>query len=222
MYNGRMSETTESTVPEEKKLFKVDRNKLALLIFAGFVTGVVWFIAMRVILYTPRSPHFHANFAVVINGKKETFQEPTFYEEVSSCGEIDDNPLTRVHMHDQIGDVVHVHDGSATWGNFFENLGFALGDNVLYARNKSYVDGQNGELHFILNGKSVVSIANKTIKSEDKLLVSFDKPSADFETQYAEVATSAAEYNRTADPSACKGSDDGKFMSRLRDALGIR
>lgn len=199
-------------------------SKQQLLRFAviAFLLGILWFIAMRVVLYNDDRVHHHANFAVYISGDQETFSEPTFYEEVTSCGGDVANPLARVHMHDQISDVVHVHDASATWGNFFENIGFSLGDNVLYARTQAYVDGQSGELSFILNGEPVRSIASKTITSEDKLLVNFGaEDQATLQSRYDAIANSAAEYNQTADPAACSGSQGLGIVDKLKEVLGL-
>lgn len=188
---------------------------------ASFMLGVIWFIVMRVALYQSDADHFHANFAVYVNGERELFEELTYYEEVSSCGSEVNSPLTRVHMHDQVSDVVHVHDASATWGNFFENLGLVLGDNVLYARNQTYVDGHGGELRFWLNGEPVVSVAGRTIESEDKLLISFANDDSQMQVQYGSIATTAAEYNNSADPAACSSNDDGSLRDRLKVVLGL-
>ena len=206
---------------QKEETNRLTTSKVVLAMTASFILGIVWFVAMRVALYQSDADHFHANFAIYINGQRELFEEVSFYEEVSSCGSEEDNPLSRVHMHDQVADVVHVHDASATWGNFFENLGFVLGDNVLYARNKTYVDGQGGQLRFWLNGQPVVSIAGKKILSEDKLLISFAQNDEQMQQQYDEIASTAAEYNTKADPSACTGSDDGSLSDRLRAVLGL-
>lgn len=211
-----MTETTQND-----KIIKFDKTKAAKFVAVGFVLGIVWFIAVRVILYKSESVHYHANFSLFIENEQEMFEESAFYEEVSSCGSSEFDPLTRVHMHDNISDVAHVHDGSVTWGNFLENLGFTLGDDVLYARTNTYVDGQGGKLTFMLNGKKVQSIAGKRILSEDKLLISYSKAGDNIDEQYAKVASSAAEYNQTADPSACSGSADEGFMDRLKIVVGL-
>lgn len=209
-----MSDNTQRTS-------NITKKKVYLVAAISFILGIVWFIAIRLVTYSSDSDHFHANFALYIDGEKEDFKEEVFYEEVSSCGEIDNNPLTRVHMHDNIGSVVHVHDASATWSNFFENLGLTLGDEVLSVRGKTYVDGENGQLMFFLNGQRVRTLSGKNIQSEDKLLISFDESSAVLSDQYQSVESTAKEYNEKSDPSACKGSDDGSIIGRLKNILGL-
>ncbi len=208
-------------LPDLSALLSTPAKRLATL-FICMLLGAVWFVLVRAVLIDASGPHYHANFHVYVDGEREQFAENIFYEEVSSCGSSDNDPLARVHMHDLINDVVHVHDASSTWGNFFENIGFTLGNNVLYARTETNVDGQGGRLTFILNGEEVRSIANKTINSEDTLLVSFGSEDADELTQrYSQIVQSAAEYNEKADPSACSGSQSVNYFERIKLVLGI-
>ncbi len=185
--------------------------------------GATWLVLIRAVTLDTATTHYHGNFALYIDGEHEEFSEPTFYEEVSSCGSEANSPLTRAHMHDMIGDVVHVHDASSTWGNLFENLGLVLGNNVLYSRTNTYVDGNPGRLSFILNGKPVQSIANRAIQSEDRLLISYGSEDAsELMQRFEAIDQSAAEYNQTADPSACSGSQELGFADRIKLVLGIK
>ena len=97
----------------------------------AFLLGALWLFAVRFVLLDRDAVHYHANFAVYVEGERLPFDNFTFYEEVQSCGGDDvNNPKIRVHMHDRISNVVHVHDNAATWGHFFANLGYANGDTV--------------------------------------------------------------------------------------------
>ncbi len=190
----------------------------------GFLLGALWLIAVRFVTWRTDNVHYHANFALYINDEREMFDNFTFYEEVQACvGDAVNDPRTRVHMHDNVNHVVHVHDAAATWGAFFANLGYTLGDELLRTRDELYIDGENGnKLTFVLNGEEVGSIANRTIESEDVLLISYGKSSsAELDERYGSIITDAAEYNTRNDPSSCTGSQEATFGERLREAIGI-
>ena len=197
---------------------KVSRTQL-ISALVGFVFGVVWLIAMRAILAFPDSVHYHANFAVFINGERETFDSFGYYEEVQACtADYLDSPRSRVHMHQPDNDVVHVHDHAATWGNLFENLGLFLGDEAIQKDDDIFVDGQLGELSFVLNGETTSSVANQLIASEDRLLISFGDPD-ETPGQYEQVSQTAWQYNQEPDPGACKGSQQPTLLQRLRHGV---
>lgn len=199
-------------------------KRLIIAAAAGFAAGIIWLIALRFILYSPNDVHHHANFALYVNGERDPFDSFTFYEEVQSCTDDElNNPLTRVHMHDQISNVVHVHDGAVTWGHFLANLGYGLTDTVLETDEGVFIDGEDDkQLKFILNGEPVNSIANQVIGSEDKLLIDYGE--ADQQTlyeRYDSIEHTAGEYNQKPDPSSCSGGKNPGFVERLKHAIGI-
>src|SRR5476651_440128 len=100
-----------------------------LVLVLGMVIGVLVLGAIRFVAYSaPDEVHYHANFAVFINGQKEQFKDPGLYEETSMCTiSTTKTPMERAHMHDQVNNVVHVEDSAVTWGQFFENIGWTVG-----------------------------------------------------------------------------------------------
>src|SRR3989344_8557320 len=71
------------------------------------------------------SVHFHAAFHLYENNSLKDFGEFK-YMHISKCTEdqehVDEDPqLEKAHLHDNIGDVVHVHRNNATWGDLFFN-----------------------------------------------------------------------------------------------------
>ncbi len=168
--------------------------------------------------------HYHANFAVYINGKQDTFEGPGYFEEVSACMDHGHSDVKgRAHMHDNLNHTIHVHDDDVTWGDFFANLGYSLGDNVISDGRNVYVNSQDGKhLIFLLNGQKVSSIANVVIKSEDVLLINYGDASAEAQKQnYDSIPKDAHRYNVAKDPAACSGSQTFDLKARLKDALGF-
>ncbi len=193
-------------------------------VLAGFIAGLVVFVVVRFITYKSDDVHYHANFALYINGQRDEFKNFTFYEEIQSCGSDEhDNPKTRAHLHDNNNHVIHVHAPGVTWGHFFANLGYTLDDALIKTDNGVFIDGQDGNhLTFMLNGKPVSAIANETIRSKDALLINYGQDSeATLKQHYDRIPKDADSYNKRNDPSSCSGSKHLNFGERLKKAIGI-
>lgn len=199
-------------------------KRLILVALVSFLAGILWFVMVRFVTYKSDAVHYHANFAVYIDGQRQTFDNFTFYEEVASCSaDEDNNPKARVHMHDNINHVVHVHDTAATWGHFFANIGYTFGNDIIKTDKDRFVSGENAkELRFILNGGEVDLIANQTIRDEDALLIDYSASTdEDLKTRFETITRDAAEYNKRDDPSSCKGNKTLTFGERLQKALAF-
>lgn len=215
----------ETAIKDAKKPKRLSGFQKYLIVFAvGLVLAAVLTTGLRFALAKDTSVHYHANFALYINGKQDEFKSFTFYEEVAACNSHDaDNPKVRVHLHDNKPHLVHVHAGGVTWGQFFENLGYTLGDNLISTDNGVYITGDDGnKLTFTLNGKKTDAIANKLISSEDVLLINYGKDDDSMLTQrYDNIPRDAGTANSTKDPSACSGGHEFTFWNRLKQALGF-
>ena len=198
------------------------KRQIVLLVLAFFM-GAFWLFALRFILLDTQETHYHANFGIYINGSRIPFDNFTYYEEVQSCfGGDSQRPQDRVHMHDMVQHIVHVHDEAVTWGHFFSNIGITVSDRVLAYDKVIYLDDEETRIQFYLNGEEVDSISNRVIGNEDALLISAGKSSEiDLETQYAEITKDAAEYNQRTDPSACSGGKELSLIERAKAALGF-
>jgi len=207
-------------------------HKKFLILNLAFLLGIMTFVAFRFITYKSTDVHYHANFGLYINGQRDEFKSFTFYEEVQSCTVHDPtNPRTRVHMHDQNNGLIHVHAEGATWGYFFANLGYTLGDKLIEtdsvfdnAKNKGYTiyaDGKDGnKLSFILNGKKTSNIANVVIASEDRLLINYGNTSQEkLDQLFATVPTDAHKANTERDPASCGGGHQITFLERLKRSI---
>ncbi len=98
--------------------------------------------------------------------------------------------------------------GHATWGHLAGNLGLSLGEGYLIRDDGIRLfDGEEGRFTYILNGRSLASVHNELIKSEDRLLISFGSESLEElgGPRFDQVATTAGEYNAKDDPATCSG-----------------
>jgi len=182
-----------------------------ILLAIGLVLGALVVLGIRFATYHVDTTHYHANFALYINGERETFNNPTYYQEVTACtvnGPI--QPEQRAHMHDNINSVVHVHDDGVTWGQFFENLGWYVGPDFVQTRSGTmYKANEDSKLHVILNGTDLTDLApitDQVIGDDDRLLLSFGNMSnSDLQKEFAAVPSTAHHYDISKDPASCSG-----------------
>lgn len=193
------------------------------LLTVGFVLGFLSLFAWHVATASTDSVHYHANFHLYIDGERYEFDNFTYYEEVQACDPVNGvRPESRAHMHDFIDHVVHVHDEGATWGHFFANLGYALGNDVLVTRDAVLTDDGDRRLRFVYNGEPTRAIANELIHDKDILLIDYSSDDSDaLNERYAAIPTDASQYNEQDDPSACAGENQLTITDRVRRALSI-
>jgi predicted lactoylglutathione lyase len=192
----------------------------------GFVAGFLVLAVIRFATYNPQHTHYHANFAVYINGDRQQFKGQQYYQDVAACAAYNDmTPEKRVHMHNNINDVVHVHDHAVTWGAFFQNLGWNINADYIKTDTTLYQTDDTREMTFILNGKDQPDITNKVIGDEDQLLISYGQyDKAAVQKQFDTIAKTAEEHDHTQDPASCSGSETVTFKDRLKhifDTNGI-
>lgn len=107
-------------------------------------------------------PHIHAGFIIVKDGEIIDFSGPE-YMKVEPCALDSNDELTpeqeqleKAHLHDGIGDVVHVHREHATWGDLFENAGISFDEDLITYVNGNPYDGD---------------ITNKEIESYESVVI---------------------------------------------------
>lgn len=191
--------------------------KKLLAAITVFFLGAVAFGAARFVLVDKHEMHYHANFALYVNGTRDEFNSFVFYEEITACSASQhQNPKSRAHMHDKKNDLIHVHDDAVTWGHFFDNLGYTFTDGVLITPKGLYQNSSTASFTYILNGIKVSSIASKVIKSEDKLLINYgDEKDETIQERFNKISNDSKEYNEKSDPSTCSGGAPETLRERL-------
>lgn len=189
----------------------------------GAVVGMLALALMRVAFVRPVSPpHYHANLAIMMDGQRLDLAGPQYMHESACAGGSRAQPAERVHLHAGNPDVVHVHDEGVTWGHLMANLGFGIGD-AYFATDDGRLLTDRGDttLTFVLNSDTIGSVYNTTIRSGDRLLISYGSESstAVIREQFPIVASSAEEFNRRQDPAGCSGITKRSFWDRVRHAF---
>lgn len=88
--------------------------------------------------------HYHAGFIVYIDGVKQDYSDYK-YMNLEPCSEhsekksAKEEQIEKAHLHDGVGDVVHVHRPGAKWGDLFKNIGVKLPTDTLEVL---YINGE--------------------------------------------------------------------------------
>lgn len=116
--------------------------------------------------------HLHAGFQVYVDGKLQDFSDIK-YMHIEPCStdshkeENEDEQIEKAHLHDNVGNVVHVHREASMWNDLFTNINYPI--------SKDFVGYVNGErVDDILNQpitqyESVVFFEGNTDNVEKKL-----------------------------------------------------
>ncbi len=103
--------------------------------------------------------HYHAGFVVYIDGVRQDYSDDEFMNPdicAVSVGN-EENPLEKVHLHNNIGDVAHVHKEGVLWRDLFTNL------NQEFAQETSVVGYRDGQI--------VENILDSPILPDDSVIV---------------------------------------------------
>jgi hypothetical protein len=193
--------------------------KQITFLLIGIIVAILGLTALRLATIQDTSTHFHSNFAMYLNGEEVNFAQDKYMEEVSACSLSKEVlPKQRAHMHNKVGNLVHVHDHGVTWGHFFLNIGWNLGkDYISDDTGTMYKNTDTSSVKYLLNGESVSNISNVLIKSEDSLLVSFGSETDDVSKErFEKIEHSAHEANTAHDPSTCSGAEKPTFLTKLK------
>lgn len=117
---------------------------------------------------TPKNVHYHAGFQVYVDAELQDFSDNKYMHE-NPCTvngkpvetEHGDEQIEKAHLHDHIGNVVHVHRDSATWNDLFTNIGYEF--------------PKSKDLNSFVNGKEVDDIFNYPIKPYDSVVLFLGK-----------------------------------------------
>lgn len=131
----------------------------------------------------PKAVHFHAGFKVYVDGKLMDFSDIK-YMNIEPCkeheGEFEtrlrsvmqnfgeakeDEQIEKAHLHDFVGDIVHVHRSNAVWGDLFQNIKFRI-------------DSSKPMLVYI-NGRIVDDVLDYSIHAYDSLVLIIGKHNRD-------------------------------------------
>lgn len=134
--------------------------KYILVIFVLIVGVLSLFLYKN--LTTARKVHYHAGFVVFKEDKKIDFSDFK-YMRIKPCNEDTNHKDLKVdiqaekaHLHDLVGDVVHVEEENAYWRDLFSNINYKLD----YSKTVAFV-----------NDKRVNHFENQKIQPDESLII---------------------------------------------------
>jgi hypothetical protein len=112
--------------------------------------------------------HWHANFAVFLNGEAYDFNDPRFLVEDP------DDPRENVNLHEPRYTVVHVHREQTTFDEFFKSLEWKLTDSCITTIDgEEYCNNDAASLKFVVNGVRIDSLRFQDITDLARVLISY-------------------------------------------------
>jgi hypothetical protein len=110
----------------------------------------------------PIAPHYHAGFYLYINGVLQDFTDiqymhTTFCELDNVQKNSSPLPEEKAHLHDGVGDVVHVHSKDVKWIDLFDSFGYR------FPFNKTVVGYKDGH--------EVKDIMNQVIIPQESVII---------------------------------------------------
>lgn len=186
---------------------------------SGVILGALIILGIRFATYQPEEEvHYHANFAMYLNGQREEFKNPVYYVDIEEACTVKRQmtPHERAHLHDNVNDVVHVEDQAVTWGQFFQNLGWVVDLKVIRTPDKVLLTDSQNKVTFMLNGKQTDNVLGQVIKDQDRLVVDYGNTSPqDLLREYDTVPATAHKYNISPDPASCGGHQETTMRDRF-------
>lgn len=149
-------------------------------------------IQNRPISQTPSDKvHIHNNLSVVMDGKRLDFTQAKYQSTEEK--ELD----SAVHVHDGVGDILHIHEPNIVLGRFFSSVGMNLTDDCLTLDTKEqYCSNETKKLQLFVNGNPIQQIAIYQPKDLEKILLRYGAPDqATIDKELAAVTDTACIYS---------------------------
>ncbi|HVA97031.1 MAG TPA: hypothetical protein VND99_05245 [Candidatus Acidoferrales bacterium] len=139
------------------------KSRFFIIIFTILLIGAA---SIAFILYNrvqaQQKIHYHAGFVVFKNNTKLSFSDKKYmYTKPCTLNGKEDttnenDQLEKAHLHDNVGDVVHIERSGAVWQDLFTNIKFPLD----YSKTEGFI-----------NGQKVTNYQTQPIKPDDSLVV---------------------------------------------------
>jgi hypothetical protein len=141
------------------------KRRLVILFFVLAVSIISIcgaFLFWRTQSVKPQKVHYHAGFLVFQDDQKIDFSATKYmFLEPCTVGNTHKDTqaeiqVEKAHLHDNVGDVVHIERSGAIWSDLFKNIGYSMN----FSKATGYI-----------NGKKVANFQSQPIVSDDVLVV---------------------------------------------------
>lgn len=206
--------------------------KNILIIYVTVLLTIIVVTAVLAIrLPDTEQTHIHSNFGIFVDGEKLDFGNEKYMHSV---------PCTlgahrqwhfgdRVHLHDDVGDVAHIHDSGVVWGDLLMYLGVEVTNGGIVFEEKNFeVTGQK-KLEVFVNGRKADDFKRIEIKNNDTLIINLELPERG-ETGISEermkiligmLSMRSEEMNNSPVIEACGGRASKSFWQKTAEVWGF-
>jgi hypothetical protein len=93
---------------------------IILLTIVGVIAGFKYF-------YRDQAVHYHAGFQIYVDDKLQDFSDYKYMSVVPCTDDQHKEAVeSKVHLHDGVGNIVHVHAPGVVWGDLLKYLKFTV------------------------------------------------------------------------------------------------
>lgn len=159
------------------------------------------FFGQREYTQNPDPNHTHADFAVWIEGEKIDFSDEAYMSGIPKReGSSDEDTYhhKHLHLHDEIGSLLHRHKPGLTIGDFLSSLGFTMSTQCLTLDTHVMVCPESGKSwQMFVNGEQVNYDAAYAFEDVDQILLTYGASAEDVQRQLSEMTDEACLFSRT-------------------------
>jgi len=178
-----------------------------LVIIATMIIAISSFAIYKTLQVPETKIHYHANFLVLKNDQVLDFSDIQ-YMHTEPCAVVPDpNEIETLDLHDGNGATVHIHAPGITWTDLL-----------------TYLKVSDSASQAILNGQLTdTKVLRQNIKDQDRILIIIGQTAKDIQSEFALVASDAAEYDAgTKGVESCGGSSSKlNLLQRFRIAFKL-
>ncbi len=157
------------------------------IIFALILIGMLAVAGKAIITdKKPEAFHIHADFALFLRGERFDFAKPEFMS-IEPCTPEETNLIpsayahlgeeglgSAVHLHGNVGHIIHVHRPGITYKDFFNSLDMEFEKGLLVNRNgKETKDNATNTFRYFINDQEVENLTDIEIQSLDRTLITY-------------------------------------------------
>jgi hypothetical protein len=134
--------------------------------------------------------HIHADFRVFIKDEPIDFSHDKYQT-------IPEQVIDGVsHLHDNVGELIHIHAERVTLGYFLQSLGLSLDEDCMHWEGEDYCEDEENELLVLVNGEEVQNSGDYVVQDLDRILITYGNLNDEMvEAQYALVGDMACIYS---------------------------
>jgi hypothetical protein len=165
-------------------------------------SSVLGFFGIHEYVQNPDPNHTHADFAVYVEGEKLDFSDLKYMSGLSTDetthDEEDEYHHPYLHLHDEVGHVLHTHKQGLTLGTFFSSLGFTMTEQCFTLDTEVMVCPDGGKKwQMFVNAEERPFDPGYVFQDMDKILLTYGADAEEVQKELEAMTDDACKYSKT-------------------------